>query len=157
MVLVAILAVGTAISLRGQLAAVRLESTLDKIEALDRMTRGQAMRERRASTLRVDAEAGRIEQWRTGDVVPFRSITVDPGVAISRFRSRVGSAYGADRGISFSPLGQSITYGLQLTSVTGTQVWLFGCGLSGQIVRVSSDAEFEYLWAAATTRRANAR
>ena len=46
MVLVAILAVGTAISLRGQLAAVRLESTLDKIEALDRMTRGQAMRER---------------------------------------------------------------------------------------------------------------
>ena len=140
LLLMALLATGVSLSLKGVLRDAELRNAASQLIQFDRLAREQARRSDRPSQLRFELQAGRVRNIdaRT-KTVQGRELQLPAGVAIEQVRTARQPRGGADAVVPCSARGQTTSYAVLLRGVGRQQLWLVVAGLSGTVETVRDD------------------
>jgi prepilin-type N-terminal cleavage/methylation domain-containing protein len=141
--------------LHGSLQRVRLRQSLERIEGLDRQARAEARRSSRTVRLEIDPTDGRLlldkgepsPGGRSRRSTKGVSVVLPSDVGIREVKVAARGTVRRDVVLAVSPLGQSLSYAVELATARAGNGWVVVLGRTGQIVRLQSEGEVDALLA----------
>jgi prepilin-type N-terminal cleavage/methylation domain-containing protein len=144
MALMAILAGSVALSLKTPYQAAKFENAVERVIFMDRELRDHAMRYAASAEMRIELGNSTIISC----VEPNKRETVMPKFTLGNGIQVEQVAFGKKRidsgcaEIGFTEKGRSPTYAMRFSG-GGKRQWLVFLGITGQVLRINDEKEFE--------------
>lgn len=151
-VLAALLATATSLSIAGATRVSRVEDAIEQMRALDRMTRAMARGTGKPLQLLIDIDAQRIKSVeRDTQNAVGRELHFGDGIKIEEFCRSGKTLPAGTMGIPVSNRGLSATYAIRLAS-EGRSTWVLVLGLTGQMIELSDEPQVKQILSALAQR-----
>jgi prepilin-type N-terminal cleavage/methylation domain-containing protein len=145
MIILGIMAGGTAWSLGPHLRMIRLSAMIDRIESYDRKVRMLARHQRRSVELTISVRTSMLSV--RSPYVDLPPLHAGHGIRFDRIRSMTGARSFGEMKIGINSAGQSDSYAVRLATADDRHAWCVVLGSTGQIVRLKNEGEVNALFA----------
>ena len=150
LLIAAIAAGAVAIRLGGPLAQTSLEDAVGQIAQADQLARAYARQHGRPLVLVYQVDRNRVFRQEADDRRPSGGVLELPrSIRLRRVIAEGRELASGQAELAVSRQGYSPTYGLELMTDKGRQVWLLAAGLTGQVSRLEHEKDLRQALAAA--------
>lgn len=146
-VVMALLAAGAVVSLKGPYQAARFETGLERLAAFDQQVRSHARRFRRPAELIVNLAEGTLAATEPGSGTFVQGpISLPQGVTLDQVVVGPRRVDYGQTALPVSPSGRTTSYALRVRGPKQQQVWLVVAGITGQATRIDEEQHAEALF-----------